>query len=275
MQILTSLVAFALDPTPPPAPPAHTTQIVIAPAEIEGDLPELDRATVQAALERGLAAPGLTLIDASQQCATPPCPAPQADAYRVEMNLVAGARTYEVELRAYRPDQPDAYATANGRCDICGLAELEQLVLARADTLRQRLVAELDPAPEHTRTVAPTPAPRARARNSDGDRSKPSPRKIAGGVALGVGIASLISGAAMVGLDGTEIRSRCSDPAQRDLDGDCRWVHHTLAGGVVMTLVGTGLAATGIALLVLDRRKQRHELRATVGPTRIGFALAF
>src|SRR5689334_16786797 len=127
MQILTSLVVFALDSTPPPAPPASTMRVVIAPAEIEGDLPELDRAAVQDALERGLAAPGLALIDGAQQCETPPCPTPPDDAHRVEMNVVAGARTYEVELRAYRPDQPDAYATANGRCEICGLAELEQL----------------------------------------------------------------------------------------------------------------------------------------------------
>ncbi|HWB81260.1 MAG TPA: hypothetical protein VG755_40135 [Nannocystaceae bacterium] len=269
MQILTSLVAFALESTPPPAPPASEMPVVVAPAQIEGDLPELDRAAVQDALERGLAAPGLTLIDGAQACASEPCP----DAHRVEMNVVAGARTYEIELRAYRPEQPDAFATASGRCDICGLAELEQLVLARADTLRLRLVADSEPVP--ATAVAPTPAPRPRVRTGDADRSKPSPRKIAGGVTLGVGIAALVSGAAMVGIDGAEIRSRCSDPTLRDGDGDCRWVHHTLAGGVVMTLVGTGLAATGIALLVIDHRKQRHELRATVGPTRVGLTLAF
>lgn len=272
MQILTSLVALVLDTTPP-APPARTVEVVVAPATIEGDLPELDRATVQAALQRGLATPGLTLIDGAQQCTRSPCPAPSTDAHRVEMHVVAGARTYEVELRAYRPQQPDAFVTADGRCDICGLAELEQLVLARADTLRVRLAAEIEPTPAST--VVPTPAPRPRARPSRADHSRPSPRTIAGGVTLGAGIVTLVSGAALIGIDGDEIRSRCDDPAQRDGDGDCRWVHKTLAGGLVMTLVGTGLAATGIALLVVDRRRQRHELRATVGPTRVGFTLAF
>src|SRR5687768_14048589 len=139
--LLPQVVAAAV-PAPRPAEPTDM-RVVIEPAEIEGELPEPDRLAVLNALRRGIASPGYAVLADPTTCTSRECEDTLArqreGAHRVELHLVAGSRTYEIELRAYRPEQRDPYATAVGRCDICGIAELEQLVLSKADALRQRL----------------------------------------------------------------------------------------------------------------------------------------
>lgn len=266
-------IAAAEEPQTREVIPSSTGMpVVIVPDVIEGELPELDRAAVHQALRRGLAAKELELIDATPDNEA----AERPDAHRVELHVVAGARTYEVELRAYRPAEPDAFMTASGRCEICGLAELEQLVLARADALRQRLTGELSPAQDTTASGRVRPPPARTYRMGSADRPRGSAQRALGGVSLGIGLATLVSGAVLIGIDGNEIRSRCDDPAARDIDGDCRWVHRTLGGGVAMTVVGTALAATGVALLVVDhRRGRRSDVRALVAPNRVALSVSF
>jgi PEGA domain len=312
-------------PAPRPVSPAPSMRVIVEPPEVEGDLAEPDRDAVIRALRRGLSSPGYTVLADPSSCTTRSCEDKLAldgeGAHRVELHLVAGSRTYEVELRAYRPDQQDdPYATVTGRCEICGIAELEQLVLTKADALRQRLAAD-EPSPASIlvtskpagaevhidgRMVGVTPyqaevapgvhqvelvrdgyyAERERVDATRGVRERVHAsldalphrpvRSVVGGVALGVGLAALAGGIALLALDGHEIGGRCRDVAQRDLDGDCRWIHRTMTGGIVMTVVGTTLAATGATLLIIDRRNtRRYALRTTLSPQRIALTVSF
>ncbi|MBC8069651.1 MAG: PEGA domain-containing protein [Deltaproteobacteria bacterium] len=309
-------------PAPRAAEP-KSMRVLIEPAGIEGELPEPDRIAVLRALRRGIASPGYAVLADPASCTTRACEDALAQqrkgAHRVELHVVAGSRTFEIELRAYRPDQRDPYATAVGRCDICGIAELEQLVLSKADALRQRLASD-EPRPatilvtsepsgaqvlidgkavgvtpyegevvpgahqvelarkgyfgEHERVDA-TRGVRERVHASLDALPRTGRRTIAGGITLGIGLAALAGGITMLALDGREIASRC-DASQRDLDGDCRWIHRTMAGGIIMTIAGSALATTGATLLIVDRRNsKRYALRTTVGPQRIALTLSF
>lgn len=248
---------------------APRTRVFVERTHVEGDLPVPDRAVVDAALRRGLASSGSTVLPDAERCTTRACRSAlerdREGAHKVELSLVAGSRTYVIELRAYRPDESEPYATTTGHCDICGLAELEQLVLARADSLRQRLARD-----ESASTgSAATPRPRREVATS-------GVKRVFGGVTLGLGLGALAGGIALLAIDGREIASRCGD-AERDLDGDCRWIHRTTAGGVAMTVAGVALATAGATLLIFDRRDRdrRYALRATVSPRHASLAIAF
>jgi hypothetical protein len=73
--------------------------------------------------------------------------------------------------------------------------------------------------------------------------------------AVGIGV-----GAALVAADGEPVARRCGpDAGNVDADGDCRYVHHTLAAGVTMTALGVGLASAAATLLIIDAsRRKRH-----------------
>lgn len=263
--------AFVPRPRPPLAD-APTTRVFVERTHVEGDLPAPDRAVVDAALRRGLASPESTVLPDAEQCTTRACRNDLAhdreSAHRVELRLLAGSRTYDIELRAYRPGASEPYATTTGRCDICGLAELEHLVLARADALRQRLAPDQTAARSNTTTTAP-----ATPRDVE---TKPA-RRILGGAAIGIGLAAFAGGIALLAIDGREIAARCRDTDQRDLDGDCRWVHRTMAGGIAMAVTGVALTSTGATLLIIDRRHRdpRYAVSTTVSPQRLSLAISF
>jgi hypothetical protein len=102
--------------------------------------------------------------------------------------------------------------------------------------------------------------------------------------AMATAAASIGVGAALMASDGRPVRRRCGpdDPQNLDADGDCRYVHQTLGGGVALTALGVGLASAATTLLVIDagRRRRRSEeplvrLRIQVTPTRVGLVGAF
>ena len=130
---------------------AGPMQVSIEPADIAGELAAYDRDALVAAVHRGLTSSSYTIIEPERSCGSRKCREDavrsRAGAHRVELHLRAGSRTYELELQAYRPDEAVAFASTTGRCEVCGIAELEQLVLSKADALRQRLEShELAPA---------------------------------------------------------------------------------------------------------------------------------
>lgn len=97
--------------------------------------------------------------------------------------------------------------------------------------------------------------------------------------AVGIGV-----GAALVAADGEPVARRCSsdDPQSFDAEGDCRYVHETLAVGVAVTSLGVGLIGAAATLLVVDaRRRKRHgkawdgRVRLHLGPGRVGLSGAF
>ncbi len=98
-----------------------------------------------------------------------------------------------------------------------------------------------------------------------------------GWASLGVGIAALGSGIALLAVDERPVQfTRCSGP-DVDAEGNCRFRHNTLGGGIVMTIVGV-LGITAGALLVVRTNGERgkgSDRRARLRPTSNGIALHF
>lgn len=105
------------------------------------------------------------------------------------------------------------------------------------------------------------------ARSSSG-----RPLRIAGWTAIGVGIAAVGGGIVLAVLDESPIRSRCSGE-NVDIEGHCKYRYNSLAGGVVMATVGAAVLGTGIALVIVDRRRSR-ERTVAVTPTMRGIAVS-
>ena len=96
-----------------------------------------------------------------------------------------------------------------------------------------------------------------------------------GWAALGAGVGAAASGVALIVINDREISSDCSGD-NRDDDGDCKYVHQTLAGGLALAGVGAALIATGVTFAVLGYKKKKPaqekqpEVQALFGPGMIG-----
>ena len=302
----------------------RTRVVVVEAPRFEGEIGKPDRDALMLALRRGLESHAYSLFPKSPGCRSRSCDEAlvrqRASGHRIELHLRGASRSYELELRAFSPGATtEPFATAAGRCDICGITELEQLVVSKAHALRQRLATrELAPA-----IVSVSSTPSGSTVWIDGKRVGTTPfvgevkpgahelrvaragyfsahtgmtasrgvaerkhtalepmprhraREVIGATGLAVGLAALAGGVTMLALDGTEIGRRCGDGA-RDVDGDCPYVHRTMAGGIALTATGAVLAATGVALLVVEGRRPRNvALRTQLSPQRIGLTLSF
>lgn len=110
---------------------------------------------------------------------------------------------------------------------------------------------------------------------------EPSPRGkkaawVAGWVGIGVGVALLTTGIALLAIDGKEIKNDCSG-SNIDAFGNCKYRYETTGGGVAATVVGVAFAGAGTGLVLWSRPKKKNgaELRAHFGPTRVGLTFAF
>lgn len=96
-----------------------------------------------------------------------------------------------------------------------------------------------------------------------------------GWAALALGLASTATGIGLIAVDERPILRDCSG-ANVDPAGHCKWRHDTLAGGVVVTIVGVAAVALGAALLGVDRqRSKRPPARARVQLHTSGLGLRF
>ncbi|MCA9708649.1 MAG: PEGA domain-containing protein [Myxococcales bacterium] len=100
--------------------------------------------------------------------------------------------------------------------------------------------------------------------------------RITAWTSLGLGVASLGSGIALIAIDETPVDyTRCSGD-DVDAAGNCRFRHRTLGGGILMTVLGVVGVAAGTVLLVRDRRRSRaSDRRARVLPSSRGLAVRF
>jgi hypothetical protein len=63
--------------------------------------------------------------------------------------------------------------------------------------------------------------------------------------------------------------------ADIDTDGNCRWRYATREAGVGLAVGGAVLIGTGVALLVVGRKKFKSSAAARMRPTWEGFVLEF
>lgn len=84
--------------------------------------------------------------------------------------------------------------------------------------------------------------------------------RIAGWTGIGLGLGSIGAGIALVLINETPVRSRCSGP-DIDIEGNCRLQHETLPGGIVMSAAGVAGVVAGAVLVALNRPERR--LQAT------------
>lgn len=104
-----------------------------------------------------------------------------------------------------------------------------------------------------------------------------APRRLAapGWATLAVGLGAAGGGVALFALDERPVRGDCSG-ANVDAEGDCKYRHNTLVGGVVLTVAGIAAIVVGAALVAIDRTKsQRSRAQARVWMHASGLGLRF
>lgn len=89
----------------------------------------------------------------------------------------------------------------------------------------------------------------------------------AGAATLAVGVLATIGGATLLALDDRQYQRRCSGD-DVDVNGTCRFSYDTLTGGAVLTAVGVAAIGSGIAMLVVGKRRgaRSRTVSATFGP---------
>lgn len=201
---------------------------------------------------------------------------------------------FTVEVYAISATTGEVVAQVDGGCEICGVGELSEVVAALAARLRPTLDNALQPT---TLTVESDPSGAevwvdgeqigttpVQARVTPGEhevdvikrgrrtehvdaalrpgvnesfsfrlaRSSVLPRWVPW-AGLGAGVAALGTGIGLVAIDEEPIERDCN----ADIDGRCQYLHDTIDGGVVLTVVGVALVGTSVGLLLAQRRQDR------------------
>lgn len=237
----------------------------------------------------------------------------------VRVEVVADGRDYIAQLIVLAVEDDGPASLIDAGCEICGLAEFDDRLAARAVAARDSILA----APQLGRLEVVGHPDDARVRidgqwrgrlpydgelgvgphelivSADGHYRKiipietlagvsqrlevelvPKPvhgwRRPTGWALFGSGVASLVTGTALIGVHGSPATLRCSapEPGLIDAEGDCRWLRRTLGAGAGLSAVGIAAAATGATLLIIDARRrsahQRAEQRNTQLSARVG-----
>ncbi len=124
------------------------TSVVIAPVVVQGELPDPRRDDLGGALQEGLERGGFAVrpppVDLAG-CQTPVCRAQVArgvDAdYAVGMTVIVDRRDYAITLEVVDASTAAVIAVSRERCDVCGFAEVRQLVDSQAAAIGSRLDA--------------------------------------------------------------------------------------------------------------------------------------
>jgi hypothetical protein len=94
--------------------------------------------------------------------------------------------------------------------------------------------------------------------------------RVFGWVALGVGVAGVVTGATLVAIDGRPNELDCRG-GNVDPEGDCKFVYGTLGGGIGALAAGGALLATGVGILLGTRDRGRQSpKRARIDGGRLG-----
>jgi hypothetical protein len=146
-----------------PTTPSRIRVAIEAP-DVKGDLAPGDRASLIEALEGSLASDAYELVATPagargplERCETDECRRRRGReleaTHVIETRLSARARDYTIAMQLWSVERGEVIASAEGRCEICGLTEVRQLVISKAGALRLRL-SEQDAAPATVRVTS-------------------------------------------------------------------------------------------------------------------------
>lgn len=90
-------------------------------------------------------------------------------------------------------------------------------------------------------------------------RIPPSP---AGLVPIGVGVAGVVSGAILIGVEEDPVSKRCKLEKNIDEFGTCRFRYSTLEGGIALVAGGAVAIGAGIAILVIRAKRAKQQSAA-------------
>lgn len=322
-------------------PPAGKHPVLLMPMAAEGLLPA-DRATLEQHLRAAFEHPEIELLTVADH---DPCSEDEQQegeeaclralarelgaAHLIRAQVLADGRDYMAKFEVFNLDRETPPSTIDASCQICGLAEFEDRLAARAVAARDLVLAtprvgrvqlvgtptdarvrvdgelrgrlpfsaELPAgkhelvivADGHFREVLPIETVAGVEQRIE-VRLAPKPipqwQRSVGWTTLGIGVGSLATGTALIGVHGQPAALRCKsgEPGVVDADGDCRWLRSTLGAGVGLTVVGIAAAATGVSLLAIDATRRRAharaaasniEVRALVGFNRVGLRIRF
>lgn len=227
--------------------------VIIPPPAIVGDAPEHIMGALQQAVRDGLADASIEVAEAPGGCADVTCTAKavsegQARAYvSTEVRITGSDYTLVADVL---DGDGKSLARKEGSCEICTYEEaavaLRELVAAAG-----RELEPAEPVPVPAPVVTPEPeSPRKRMTMS------PKTTQLVAVTAIGVGVAALAGGIALLVLDDNGVESNCSG-VHVDADGDCEQRYDTLGGGIGLTVAGVVVAGGGVGLLLWSRKQAK------------------
>lgn len=97
---------------------------------------------------------------------------------------------------------------------------------------------------------------------------------IVGWSAFAAGLATVGAGIGLLVVHDDPIRRDCDGP-NVDIEGNCKYLHDTRGGGIAATVIGAALVGTGIALVVVDRKRGKPRTTLSVGPRGVRLSTRF
>lgn len=240
----------AIEPTTEPAAGPQGSGVLALPPTIQGDGPEHIAGALQQGVRDGLTDAGHEVVEAPDctdaTCAGQAVADGRARAYvSTDVRVTGSDYVLTTELL---DGQGSSLARKEGSCEICTYEEaavaLRELVAATA--------RELGPPPEAVPApvVEPDPANAPRKRMS----MSPKTTQIIAFTAIGVGVAALAGGIALLVIDDNPVKGNCAG-ANVDADGDCAFRYDTLGGGIGLTVAGAVVAGGGVGLYLWSRKQ--------------------
>lgn len=280
------------------APPVDTAgpTVSVAEARLPADLADSDAHRLQTSLVSGLERAGISIA---------------SDGPPTTLEVRRVGSDYEVVVAVRSPDDERSIAQASETCELCGMAELEDTVLAVAGRLRQRLdlateeaMLVVDTTPSGAtvyiddQEVGTTPlrtgvsqGPHSIRVSTTGYASEVEDFEARAGaesqfsfslerqryrrwvpwVALGSGVALLGTAAGLLAIHNDPIERDCNP----DIEGNCEFLHDTLPGGASLAVVGGALVVTGVVLAVTWRERGTQEEQPRVSASPGGLRVRF
>jgi hypothetical protein len=279
--------AFAQDPDPESeAAPVQVQQVGLMPIELQGTARGKVKKQLSDALRQGLLRGTVEINTFNDEgvCATGPCREALAgqSVVIIRPTIKVDGSGYAIKLEVFRQGEAKAVAAFDNTCEACDADAAGELLTELAGALLdaiEQLPAEPEPTPApaedlqdeepvEDEPVAEGPQPEASSEPPE-ESSKPPLKPLWGALSLSLGVALGGTGAGMLALDGREHQPSCSDDLL-DVNGACPNVWTTKGPGIGMLAGGVALIGTGVALLVISKKRQggneRAQARVGAGP---------